>query len=338
MFSSILRTGGLMKRTFPAVLVSLLLHLLFFGCAAAPVKENLATGDSGTIVFRSLSIEDKAFYGGGGGGTPATASGQLLLPAKPGKAPAVVLTHGSAGVRDGERAWSQEINRLGYAVFVVDSYSQRGITETATGRESLGTGSSIIDVYRALELLRSHPAIDPGRIALMGFSRGGRVTLNASMTRFQRKWLAPGDSFAAYLAFYPAIIVELSGQDQVDGQPIRIFQGGADDWTVPQKARAYVDQLRKKGRDAQIYEYPGAHHLFDTPGLAVKTFPNVLNIGKCEFREETEGGDWVDPATKERWSLQASCIRRGATNGYNADAYRQSLKDVEAFLKSVFKQ
>jgi dienelactone hydrolase len=314
-------------------------HLIFafliFGCAAAPVKDSLLESDSGAIVFQSITIDDKAFFAGQGGGSSSKISGQLQLPSKQGKQPAVILVHGSAGVRDGERGWAKELNRMGIAAFILDSYTNRGITETATGRESLGTGSSIIDAYRALELLRTHPRIDPSRIGLMGFSRGGRVALNAGMTRFQKKWLPPGAAFAAYLAFYPAIIVELKEQEDVSGQPIRVFQGGADDWTVPEKARNYVGELRKKGRDAQIFEYPGAYHLFDVPGVSVRTFPNVLNIGKCNFKETSPGGDWVDPNTNEPWSLQASCIRRGAINGYHAEAYRQAVKDVEGFLTSV---
>ena len=53
------------------------------------------------------------------------------------------------------------------------------------------------------DFLASHPRVDPSKIALMGFSQGGGVTLLARHARFQRLWMAAGRSFAAYLAFYP---------------------------------------------------------------------------------------------------------------------------------------
>ena len=326
------------RRIMPIAMVSLLTTFLFFGCATAPVKESLREGDSGLIVFKSITIDDKLFFGGKDGGSSTKISGWLKFPDKTGILPAVIFTHGAGGVRESERGWAKELNRMGYAVFMLDSFTYRGISGTGTGKQSLGTGSSMIDVFRALELLRTHPRIDPSRIALMGLSRGGRVTLYASMNRFQKKWLSSDAFFVAYIAFYPAIYFDLKGQEDVSGQPIRIFQGLADDWTPVERALAYVDQLRNAGRDVQIFEYPEAHHLFDSPGLPVKFHPNLFNTSKCNFKETTVGGEWLDPNTNERWSFKASCITRGATMGYNPEAYTQAIADVEKFLKTVFRQ
>jgi dienelactone hydrolase len=57
------------------------------------------------------------------------------------------------------------------------------------------------DTYRALELLATHPRIDPARIGVMGFSKGGGVALYAAMTRFQRRHGPAGAKFAHHIAF-----------------------------------------------------------------------------------------------------------------------------------------
>jgi hypothetical protein len=40
---------------------------------------------------------------------------------------------------------------------------------------------------------------------------------------------------------------------KVGGKPIRIFQGGAVDWTIAEKARRYIEHLQKAGQGAQIF-------------------------------------------------------------------------------------
>jgi hypothetical protein len=60
----------------------------------------------------------------------------------------------------------------------------------------------IVDAYRALELLAKHRQIDPARIVVMGFSRGGRSSLYSSLTRFQRMHGPAGLQFAAHVGLY----------------------------------------------------------------------------------------------------------------------------------------
>ena len=117
--------------------------------------------------------------------------------------PAVVLLHGSGGPRQGVKHWSKILEKLGLVIFIVDSNSMRGCPSDSKTRcknysEHQGM-ANIVDAYRALELLSTHPQIDPNRIALMGFSVGGKATLYASVKRFQKMWGNSGLEFAAYV-------------------------------------------------------------------------------------------------------------------------------------------
>ena len=88
----------------------------------------------------------------------------------------------------------------------------------------------ILDIYRSLDVLAAHPRIDPRRIALMGFSRGGQATLYASLKRFQRTWNNSGVELVAYLPFYPDCMTTYIGDADIESRPIRIFGGLLDDY------------------------------------------------------------------------------------------------------------
>ncbi len=87
----------------------------------------------------------------------------------------------------------------------------------------------ILDLYRGFGVLAKQPEIDENRIAVMGFSRGGIITLYSAMRRFQTAWNESGVTPAAYIPLYPVCNFEFIGDDDIAGGPIRIFHGAADD-------------------------------------------------------------------------------------------------------------
>ena len=149
----------------------------------------------------------------------------------------------------------------------------------------------IADAYRALALLSKHPGIDPSRIALMGFSKGGAVALAASLTRFQRMHSQPGVEFAAYIPFYAPCFITYIDDSQVSDRPIRLFHGSADDYVPVAPCREYVERLRALGKDIQLTEYPGVRHSFDNSSRPlVLELPNAQNPTRCRI-EERPGGE-----------------------------------------------
>src|SRR5207245_493382 len=80
-------------------------------------------------------------------------------------------------------------NRMGYAALVVDSFTGRGVKEICTGHASVNPGSRLADLFRAQELLVTHPRIDAQRIGVLGFSHGGWVGLWASQAWYQRRFM-----------------------------------------------------------------------------------------------------------------------------------------------------
>jgi len=288
--------------------------------------------------FASSTVTDQLFLTSQREGHPVTLAGELRLP-KPGteRLPAVVLLHGSGGISGGLDAWARFLNEMGVATFTLDAFTGRGLVSVSADQAKLGRLNMISDAYRALELLSKHPRIDPERIAVMGFSRGGQAALYSSVKRFQRLHLAPTLGFAAYIAFYPDCHTTYIDGDDVANRPIRIFHGAADDYNTPAPCRDYVARLQKLGKDAQMTEYPGAYHVFDSvlAGPPAKA-PQSQTVRKC-WMEEVEGGRIINSETKQTFTYEDPCVERGPTLGYDEAAAREAQKAVREFVMGTLR-
>jgi len=287
--------------------------------------------------FETVTLSDKEFLTGAKGGTPARIGGELRLPPGTAQVPAVVLMHGSAGIGANVDQWAQELNGIGVAAFLVDSFTGRGIDQTVTDQTKLGSLGMIADAYRALDVLSKHPRIDASRIALMGFSKGGFVALYASLKRFQRMYGPVNVEFSAYIPFYAPCDIRFIEDEQVSDRPIRMFHGEADDYAPVEPCRQYVERLRRSGKDVQLTVYPEARHVFDNPLYpAVRNLPDAETLNHCR-REERTGGVIFNLETGQPFSNKDACVSRGATLGYNPQARTEAVKAVKEFLKGTWK-
>src|SRR3984893_1366711 len=151
----------------------------------------------------SLTISDQQFLTGDANGKPVTVAGEFRVAQGTGRLPVVVMMHGSSGVNGTTEAWTHQFNTMGISTFVIDGFSGRGLTSVSTNQALLGRLNLIVDIYHSLEILAKHPRVDPDRIVLMGFSRGGQAALYASLDRFNKLWNKSGVQFAGYIPFYP---------------------------------------------------------------------------------------------------------------------------------------
>jgi dienelactone hydrolase len=286
--------------------------------------------------FETLTLTDKEFLIGAVG-TPARIAAELRLPGDIEQYPAVILIHGSGGVTANVDRWARELHAIGVAGFIVDCFTGRGVVETVSDQTRLGSLTMIIDAYRALDHLAQHRNIDPNRIALMGFSKGGFATIYASLTRFHKNYGPKLAKFATYVPFYPACATKYLEDENTVDAPIRIFHGSADDYVPVEPCRKYVARLRAAGRNVELTEFPGAHHVFDNPlYLPFVNPPNPKVAGFCE-REERTTGEIVSVATGKPFTWNDPCVRHTATVGYDAAATAEATKILKSFLATTFK-
>jgi dienelactone hydrolase len=287
--------------------------------------------------FETMTLTDKQFLTGSKDGIAARIGAELRLPPGTARLAAVALVHGSDGVGANIDRWAQELNGIGVAALLVDSFTGRGIAETVTNQSQLGHLAMIFDVYRALDLLSKQERIDRSRIAVLGFSKGGFVALYASLKRFQRIYGTSGIEFAAYIPFYAPCNTVYREDEQVSDQPIRLFHGAADDYVSVLPCRKYVERLRRAGKDVQLTEYTGAHHAFDNPAYSPALYrPDAVTTARC-LREERPGGEIVNLETGQPFRWSDACVKRGATLAYDLLATNEAIRAVKAFLTATFK-
>jgi dienelactone hydrolase len=287
--------------------------------------------------IQSVTMTDQDFLNGRKDGKPVMLAGQLRIP-RPGadKLPAVVLLHGSGGVGTNVVDWEQEFNSMGVATFVLDAFTGRGIVGTSTNQGQLGRMAMTYDAYRALQILEKHSRIDPQRIAVMGFSRGGQAALYASVKRFQRMHgPASGRDFAAYIPFYASCGTKFVDDDEVSPNPIRMFHGAADNYVPVAPCRDYVERLKAKGAKVTLTEYPGAHHVFDgrafkTPVVAAKS----QSTRNCQLAE-AQTGEVMNVKTRQAFSYADPCVELGPTIAYDEKAHAEALKAVKEFVAAT---
>jgi len=297
----------------------------------------LSAGQTGRITFETITLNDSQFLKGEKTGPKATIWGNLRLPERRiGRVPAVVLVHGTVGVGPREEQWAEDLNGVGVATFILDSFSGRGLVPPFESGAVPSPFAMIVDSYRALNLLATHPRIDPKRIAIMGFSRGGVVALYASLHRFQRLYGPAGLEFAAYLPFYANCAITYIDDEKVSDRPIRLHHG-TDDNNLPIAAcRDYVKRLQGAGKDIQLREYSGARHSFDNSELSSASVqPRGLNWTRCRFFERAVG-EIVNSETKTAFGLSDPCFSRGPTVGYSQAAHAEALRQVKIFITTTF--
>jgi predicted esterase len=179
----------------------------------------------------------------------AGSDGYLYVPAGYGAvrpAPLVLLLHGAGeDARDGLALLRQQADEAG---LILLAPSSRGPTwDLILGRGRYGHDVAAID--EALDRIFSSYAVDPGRVAVGGYSDGASYAISLGISN--------GDLFGHVLAFSPGFMAPVG---RVGSPRFFVSHGTRDGWLpIDRTSRRLVPELEGAGYEVRYREFDGPH-------------------------------------------------------------------------------
>lgn len=279
-------------------------------------------------------------------GESVALTAQLALPATA-EAPlaAVIIVPGSGGVGTHHIVQMRMLVESGFAVLVIDPFTARGISETISDQGRLPFSASAYDVLAATKFLRSRNDIDPGRIGVLGSSRGGTGALMAASKPLSEAVLGKGAGIASVIAGYPWCGAQFKSGALADESRLLILQGDRDNWVSVQQCQAAAQAARLTGSDVSIHLFHNAYHAFDREDLAPKQIDAYTALSFPIIYLDDEGTfinwrtDEADPTIKgdfySNFLLEGGFAQKGVTIGSTGDQAKEYRKEVLDFFSDT---
>lgn len=269
-------------RTRKLVTTLALLLMPSFACADFPDAESLrrAAGMAPDLAFPAEASTFGFFT------SPSMA---LYKPEGPGPFPALVLHHQCGGLGNSRWQnlamldWAKEAVARGYVALLIDSLAPRGAETVCFGpQKNVTFAAGVKDALQAAGHLRKFDFVDKRRVAHAGYSWGAMIGVLAS-SKLWGESLAPGERFAAAVAFYPGCFTirpkntpqfEIARPD-ID-RPLLVLMGADDNETPPEDCISRLQEPKARGAPVEWHVYPGSTHCWDCR--------NLHNFSKVDVR------------------------------------------------------
>lgn len=253
--------------------------------------------------------------------------------------PVMAIAHSSAGVTRKDHDWAEWFNQMGIATLLVDTFSPRGITNTASDQSQMTYGASAGEYLVALKLLATHPKLDMKRVGIIGFSRGTAGATASAIESVRRGVVGSDLKYAIHFPVYGGCGYRA---DRWTGAPIHMFVGTEDSWEDMDVCQEWKNSTKAAGVDADLTVFNGVHHGYDNPAsAALRNFPNAENWKPCKSEWNVDRRQ-IRTASYRSWHSDAAfvaesaqCKTRGATTKYDEAATNQTKQIIEGKLTAL---
>ena len=259
----------------------------------------------------------------------------LKLPNGDGPFPLVIGVAGSLDWGSHHLEYLEMLRSIGIATLELQSFSSRGVKSTVGSQVEVTTSMMVLDAYKALDKLSTHPKINKDHIAIMGWSLGGGVALFSGWLPLVEK-INPQNKFAAHLSIYPPCIAQPKNPIFSDS-PMHILIGELDDWVPADACKELAQQARVAGSNIGLTVFPNSHHSFDRESpIVVKE--KAYSTVDCRFQIRDDGAVLmgflnIPMTTPLRQKIGLGiCAERGPTMGGNPESRQAAFQFVQEFM------
>ncbi|MGE5150128.1 MAG: dienelactone hydrolase family protein [Rhodospirillaceae bacterium] len=200
---------------------------------------------------------------------------EIRHPAGPPPYPVVVILSGCAGITNNERDWSVRLASWGYAAALIDAFYHRHL-KPLCDRTRIPIDLRARDAFNLAHYLATLPDFAGARMGVLGFSAGGQAALHAALEG--SPFSAP---FSAVVAYYPPCV--LPAADSRFAVDTQVFVGSGDYPHIVRSCGEMAEALAGTPHAPRVKFYPGAQHIFDTPGGDVDAAADSFAMTKAFF-------------------------------------------------------
>ena len=264
------------------------------------------------------------------------------------KVPAMVIMHGIGGLymRNGQKRayweYAEMLVENGIASVVVDTQGARGVGVTnQLGSTEVSVYTFAADAFAAADMLRTHPAIDPDRIGIMGFSKGGMTTLLATDRRFVSSLSRSASMFKLHVPIYPGC-QNYPENLQPTKAPVHMLLGEKDNFTGTSGCFEIEEKLKASGTPVKMTVYRGAYHSWDEDFLPIRI--EDLSSEDCRWILKDGGGVWGGNKQPLNTAAEGQAYFRGCAKAAEIYAGRvepansEGRKAVLEIVRKAFQQ
>ncbi len=197
-------------------------------------------------------------------------------------APGVLVIHEGGGLTGHVKERAAMLAGLGYVAYAMDLF---GLAEFDLDRAKAIVRELRADVPRlrgrcaaALAALRAHEAVDPQRLAAVGYCFGGAAAIELARS---------GAPLAAVAGFHAGVLPGTAADDGAIAGRLLLCHGADDPAVPPDRVRAFVDGLAGAGVDWQLHLYGGVGHSFTNREI------DAWNLPGFAYDETADRRSWA---------------------------------------------